>query len=238
MATRSMCARRRDLHPDRGFAARWLTRTLTALQNRYERQFPWKGIAPFQGTRSAAGHLLVGASAERDMWKSILTAVLLAFAVASIQAGAQSPAPRVKDSPGQKVSSDLKAKGWRASKLPGVVVYNEQDEPIGKIIDLLILIGSDSRISIVLIDVSAFVGIKESHVPVAMDRLKFSELSPRSRAAAEKQKSEGAGLNTPAEKRIVRITTEGDWAPDHAILKGATLDELKALTPLSSLKTR
>ncbi len=60
---------------------------------------------------------------------------------------------------------------WRASKLDGATVYNEQGTSIGTVNDMLL--GSDGKVSNVVISVGGFLGMGEKYVEVPFSKLKF-----------------------------------------------------------------
>jgi sporulation protein YlmC with PRC-barrel domain len=70
--------------------------------------------------------------------------------------------------------------GWRASKLVGVNVYNNDNEKIGDISE--ILLDTSGKVSGVIIGVGGFLGLGQHDVLVQMDQLKFVN-EPRSAAA-------------------------------------------------------
>jgi len=96
---------------------------------------------------------------------------------------------------------------WRASKLPGVDVYNEQNEKIGDISD--VIIDSTGKVAGVIIGVGGFLGAGEHNVMMTMDKVKFSN---------------------EASKTTTGSTSSGSkqWYPDRAVVS-ATKDQLKAM---------
>ena len=63
--------------------------------------------------------------------------------------------------------------GWRASKLIGAAVYNEQNQKIGTVDDL-ILTGND-KVVVAVISVGGFLGIGGKLVAVPFDRLQMND---------------------------------------------------------------
>jgi sporulation protein YlmC with PRC-barrel domain len=61
----------------------------------------------------------------------------------------------------------LVLEGWRASKLIGASVYNDKDERIGKIEDMIV--SADGKVSVAVIDVGGFLGIGKHRVAVPVD---------------------------------------------------------------------
>ena len=70
---------------------------------------------------------------------------------------------------------DVIAEGWRASKLIGASVYNESNQKVGKIGDLII--APDGSISVAVLDVGGFLGVAQRHVAIPVEQ--FSQISPR-----------------------------------------------------------
>src|SRR3978361_2480943 len=60
---------------------------------------------------------------------------------------------------------------WRASKLVGVDVYNEANEKIGDVSE--IILDKSGKVANVIIGVGGFLGMGEHYVAVAYDKLKW-----------------------------------------------------------------
>ena len=60
---------------------------------------------------------------------------------------------------------------WRASKVAGLSVYNDKNESVGSINDLLM--DKSGNIKAVVIGVGGFLGVGEHLVAVAFDKVKF-----------------------------------------------------------------
>jgi sporulation protein YlmC with PRC-barrel domain len=109
---------------------------------------------------------------------------------------------------------------WRASKLVGVDVYNNANEKIGDISE--ILMDATGKVTSVIIGVGGFLGIGQHDVQVELSKLKFVN-EPRQTTATTTTTTTGAATTT----RPARATNE-QWYPDHAIMD-ATKDQLKAM---------
>jgi len=123
---------------------------------------------------------------------------------------------------------------WRSSKLVGLNVYNDSNESLGSINDLLT--DKSGNIKAVVIGVGGFLGVGEHLVAVPFDKVKFvSEPiaytsasgsadtgSRRPAGAAPSTTTTGAANTTPPAVKA------NPWYPDHA-LYNATKDELKAM---------
>ena len=71
---------------------------------------------------------------------------------------------------------------WRASKLMGLDVYNEANEKLGDINELIL--DKDGKINAVVIGVGGFLGMGEHDIAVSMDKLKFVETPVRTSSTA------------------------------------------------------
>jgi sporulation protein YlmC with PRC-barrel domain len=69
----------------------------------------------------------------------------------------------------------LVLKGWRASKLIGATVYNDQNQRIGKIEDMIV--SSDGKVSAAVIDVGGFLGIGKHRVAIPPEQ--FTDISAK-----------------------------------------------------------
>ena len=108
---------------------------------------------------------------------------------------------------------------WRSSKLIGVNVYNEANEKLGDIAELII--GKNGNVEQVILGVGGFLGIGEQNLAVSFDKLKWvNEPVPTT-----------AGTSTTTTTTTTRPVRSADeqWYPDHAVL-AATKDQLKAMT--------
>lgn len=162
-----------------------------------------------------------------------LAAALVGAILFSVPAFAQS-------TPQSDVSAHTEGQ-WRSSKMVGLNVYNDANEKIGAIDDLLT--DKSGKIDKVIISVGGFLGIGEHRVAVPMDKLKWVDEPVR--AAAVKTPGMGApatnvdsnaktaaGGTPPSTTgtgtdRPARATSER-WYPDHAVYS-ATKDEVKAM---------
>ena len=124
---------------------------------------------------------------------------------------------------------------WRASKLVGLSVYNESNESVGSISDLLTDKGGS--IKAVVIGVGGFLGVGEHLVAVPLDKIKFVN-EPVAYAAAAG--SPNSGTLRPSTTSSTTTTGAANtapaaapkpnpWYPDHALFS-STKDELKAMS--------
>lgn len=169
--------------------------------------------------------------------KTLVAAVLLSVTALSGSAYAQAAQPADRTTPAVTTSKNadkLMLKGqWRASKLMGLNVYNDANEKLGDINELIL--DKDGKVSAVVIGVGGFLGMGEHDIAVSMDKLKFKEEAVRTSATTTttttRESTTGAATTTaPAATAPARTTTANvnDWTPDHAVMS-ATKDQLKAL---------
>jgi sporulation protein YlmC with PRC-barrel domain len=109
---------------------------------------------------------------------------------------------------------------WRASKLIGVNVYNDNNEKIGDINELIV--DKSGKVDNVVLGVGGFLGMGEHYVAVPMEKLKWVDQPVRTSSTT----------NAPADRTTVGTSSDRPanvkWYPDHAIYS-ATKDQLKAM---------
>jgi len=127
---------------------------------------------------------------------------------------------------------------WRASKLVHVDVYNEANEKIGDIHD--VILDRSGKVANVILGVGGVLGLGERYVAVAFDKLKWVDQPVTSTTAsttsapanAPATTSDGTTRTTTGAATTTTTTTTTSastrWYPDHAVYN-ATKDELKAM---------
>jgi len=113
---------------------------------------------------------------------------------------------------------------WRASKLKGLNVYNDQNEKLGDINE--ILLDKSGKVEGVVIGVGGFLGMGEHDIKVDMSKLKFVDEPVRTSSTANTTTTGAA--NRPA-STTASARDDHKWYPDHAILSGASKDQLKSM---------
>jgi sporulation protein YlmC with PRC-barrel domain len=171
--------------------------------------------------------------------QKFLAATLLSAAVFSAPAYAQTAQPTDRAAPAATTAGSqekMALKGnWRASKLMGLDVYNEANEKLGDINELIL--DKNGKVNAVVIGVGGFLGIGEHDIAVSMDKLKFMEepvrtssttpaTTTRDNAAAPRETTTGAATTTAT--TTARSGNTNDWTPDHAVMSG-TKEQLKAM---------
>ena len=143
---------------------------------------------------------------------------------------------------------------WRASELSGVEIYNDRNEEIGEIDE--VLIGRDGSVKAVVIGVGGFLGIGERNVAVPFQRLQWQVRANDTAAARTGGNARmtgtattgtgtavpatgttpatgagapaaGPGTARPNDTASNRNATEDSDAPRRAILANATKEELQ-----------
>lgn len=171
------------------------------------------------------------------MIKKYVAAALLGTALAGGAAFAQTTAPASPSpAPATSASADqmnLKGSNWRASKLVGLAVYNDSNEKLGDISE--ILVDKTGKINAVIIGVGGFLGVGQHDIAVSFDKLKWVDEPVRSAAADKMPGSSGTATSTrpstttgAAGSGMATTTTKNDWYPDHAVMSG-TKEQLKAM---------
>lgn len=117
---------------------------------------------------------------------------------------------------------------WRTSKLVGLNVYNDSNESLGSINDLLA--DKSGNIKAVVIGVGGFLGVGEHLVAVPMDKVKFVD-EPVAYTSASSQPATGGARpssTTTTGAATAPAAKKNPWYPDHAVFS-ATKDQLKAM---------
>ena len=112
---------------------------------------------------------------------------------------------------------------WRASKLIGLNVYNEQNEKLGDISE--ILVDKAGKVEGVVIGVGGFLGMGQRDIKVEMSKLKFVDEAVKTSSTT----TTTGTANRPAATTTTTTTADHKWYPDHAVLAGATKDQLKGM---------
>src|ERR1700720_2568869 len=119
--------------------------------------------------------LLTNFNRRRKHMLKYMTAGVAASALLASVAFAQTPAAtgdRANMAPATASDSALKGSTWRTSKVVGLSVYNDSNEKLGSINDLLM--DKSGNIKAVVLGVGGFLGMGEHLVAVPLDKVKFS----------------------------------------------------------------
>ena len=167
------------------------------------------------------------------MFGKFMTAGLVGSALLATVAFAQSPTAPSNPAPAASSSSSFQG-NWRASKMVGLSVYNDKNESIGSINDLLT--EKDGKIKAVVIGVGGFLGVGEHLVAIPFEKVKFvsepvaytgaSNTGAPGNRPASSTTTGASGSNTAPSSTT--MSKPNPWYPDHAVFN-ATKDELKAM---------
>ena len=171
--------------------------------------------------------------------KNLVAVALLSTAIVGGAAYAQTAQPVDRTAPAATTSpaassEKMMLKGkWRASKLMGLDVYNEANEKLGDINELIL--DKDGKVHAVVIGVGGFLGMGEHDIAVSMDKLKFveepvrtSSTAPATTTRETTTKETTTGAATTTTTTTARNADANDWVPDHAVMSG-TKEQLKAM---------
>jgi hypothetical protein len=124
---------------------------------------------------------------------------------------------------------------WRLYKMIGLDVYNQNNEKLGDISELLV--DQTGKIRTAILGVGGFLGVGERMVAVNFDQLKFVNQPVEAKMASNTPTSTASTKNADAAPqattgaattaRPVRSASE-QWYPDHAVID-VTADQLKAM---------
>ncbi|WP_025034493.1 PRC-barrel domain-containing protein [Bradyrhizobium sp. DOA9] len=160
------------------------------------------------------------------MMKSI-AAGLAGTALLATVAFAQAPtATTDKAAPAATATTTTASGQWRTSKMDGLKVYNEANENIGTINDLLMDKNGDIKIAV--IGVGGFLGMGEHLVAVPYEKLKFvnEPVAYTGTGAKPAGTTTGAATGTDRPAAPASTSSASKWYPDHAVFN-ASKDELK-----------
>lgn len=120
---------------------------------------------------------------------------------------------------------------WRASKVVGLKIYNDSNESLGSVNDLLF--DKDGKIAAAVIGVGGFLGMGEHYVAVPFEKIKWSETPVPSTTASSSGGSTGmtgrpASTTTTGAATTTPAAKPNPWYPDHGVFS-ATKEELKAM---------
>lgn len=171
----------------------------------------------------------------KQIGSKLLMSGLLAAAVAGPAWAQSSPSTPPSTPPAATTMTAPRATGdlWRTSKLMGLDVYNDQNEKLGDISE--VLIDKSGSVKGVVIGVGGFLGMGEHNIMVEMNKLKFVDQPMRTSSSTSTTGGTGTttGAATGTSRPATTTTTTSSssnghkWYPDHAVLSGASKDQLK-----------
>ena len=164
----------------------------------------------------------------RYLVSGLLAAALLSSTAFAQTSQSTNPPPAAK---ADQAAPKLASPHWRTSKMIGLNVYNEQNEKLGDINE--IILDKDGKVLGYVVGVGGFLGMGEHDILVEPSKIKFVNEPRRTQTSANNPPAKTPNANPPAGTRTdatataPRATTE-QWYPDHAMLS-ATKDQLKAM---------
>jgi sporulation protein YlmC with PRC-barrel domain len=157
--------------------------------------------------------------------RTLLLGGLLASAML-VPALAQTSPPASSAPAAQSTAPKAHGEMWRSSKLIGLSIYNDQNEKLGDISE--ILLDKSGKADFVVIGVGGFLGIGQHDIMVEMSKLKFVDEPVRTSSTATSTTGSATTSTTNRPPTTTTTTTtKSKWYPDHAVLGGATKDSLK-----------
>ena len=156
-----------------------------------------------------------------------VAAALLASSLLSAPALAQSAQQPAGSNAAAAQTVTQQLGTWRISKLIGLNVYNNNNEKIGDINELIT--EASGKIDVVVIGVGGFLGIGERNVAVPLNQIKFV-MEPRSSntASTSTTRTDTTGGSPVATTTTTTTMTGNRDYPDHAVMN-MTKDQLAAL---------
>jgi len=149
---------------------------------------------------------------KKQLKLALLGSAIISGALA--QNGPATTSQRTESKDAQKTVM-LKQGEWRGSKLTGLAVYNNNDDRVGEINDLII--GKDGKIHSVVLGVGGFLGIGEYDAAVPFSNVKFVEEPRRAERTTartdERSRNEAAGARNDAAPRMDANRTAPTNAP-------------------------
>jgi hypothetical protein len=115
---------------------------------------------------------------------------------------------------------------WRTSKVVGLNVYNDNNENVGSINELLM--DKSGNIKAAVLSVGGFLGMGARYVAVPFDKIKFSNEPVSYAATSAKPNADAKPQSTTTTGSATASAKPNPWYPDHAVFN-ANKDELKSM---------
>jgi len=164
--------------------------------------------------------------------KTIATGLVASVLLASAAFAQTATTTSDRANTAQAVASPSVQGDWRASKIVGLNVYNDNNQNVGSINDLLM--DKSGNIKTAVLSVGGFLGVGSQLVAIPFDKIKFVN-EPVAYTGASNAPNTG---NRPATTTTTGSATNSSsttttskpnpWYPDHAVLN-TTKDELKSM---------
>jgi sporulation protein YlmC with PRC-barrel domain len=154
-----------------------------------------------------------------------ISAALAASVLLGSVAFAQTPTTTTDRMAPSATSSSFQG-NWRASKVVGLSVYNDNNQSIGSISDLLT--DKSGNIKAAVIGVGGFLGVGEHLVAIPFEKIKFVNEPVAYTGTASNSGATPMSTTTTGSAATAAPSKPNPWYPDHAVYN-ATKDELKAM---------
>src|SRR5215203_4135044 len=149
----------------------------------------------------------------------LLASVMIVPALAQSNPPAATANPPAATATAPAPASVSQSAAWRSSKLIGLNVYNDQNEKLGDVSE--ILLDKSGKVEGIVIGVGGFLGMGQHDIKVDLAKLKFVDEPVRTSATTTTTTTTGAANpNRPAATATTTTTTRSKWYPDHAVLSG------------------
>jgi sporulation protein YlmC with PRC-barrel domain len=148
-----------------------------------------------------------------------------AFATALIATPAFAQAPKSDNAPAAQSASSSNL--WQGSKFIGLNVYNNENDKIGDIKDMML--NKDGKVDLVVIGVGGFLGVGERDVAIKWSDMKW--VNEPVRSSSSSSPSGNAKSTTGAANTSSSSTSSSSGPrtyPDHAVFN-ASKDQLKSM---------
>jgi sporulation protein YlmC with PRC-barrel domain len=152
---------------------------------------------------------------EEGMVSKFIAAILLSASLMTGVASAQTSTGS-KDTATTGATTQTEEE-YSAYKLIGVNVYNQGNEKIGEVKDVL-LAAKSGKADRIIVSVGGFLGLGEHYVAVPYEQIQWVNEPARS-ASGDTKTTTGSATTTSSSRK---------WYPDHAVYN-ATKDQLKAM---------
>lgn len=177
------------------------------------------------------------------MMKQALTAAVLGLSLAALPALAQTNTSansnQANASKDQSHQTASQMNLWPASKIKGLNVYNQNNEKVGDISDLML--NKDGKIDVVVVSVGGFLGIGSHDVAVKWADLKWDMEPVKNTTTSSNAPAAGGAMNRPSGTvgtgtSTASTTQPKQFWPDHAVMANATKDQLKNMPQFDATK--
>jgi sporulation protein YlmC with PRC-barrel domain len=170
------------------------------------------------------------------------TALVSAASAQTANSNSTSSPPAASSATTSTTNNKAFSEQWRASKMMGLDVYNDQNEKLGDISELLL--DKTGKVDGVIIGVGGFLGVGTRDIKVSMDKLKFVD-EPVRTSSSTRAPGAASGSSAPTTTASNTNSTMSDarsssasstssstskqWYPDHAVMSGASKEQLKSM---------